>query len=103
MISITENIIDYAQKASERLKFQFPYNLKTWVNDMDMMMENYHKHTTWSDLVQVDSPTSIDDFIKLSDSYGCTCYFSGEHGFLESGCIAMMYAKILIMRIIGRN
>lgn len=45
------------------------------------MIENYHKHTTWSDLVQIDSATSIEDFIKLSDQYGCQCYFSGEHGY----------------------
>lgn len=48
---------------------------------MDMQMENYHKHTTWSDLVQIDSATSIEEFIKLSDKYGCKCYFSGEHGY----------------------
>jgi len=68
-------------KANDRLNFNFPYDLKTWANDMNMMMENYHKHTTWSDLVQIDSATSIDDFIKLSDDYGCQCYFSGEHGY----------------------
>lgn len=46
-----------------------------------MMMENYHKHTTWSDLVQIDSTTSVEDFMRLSDKYGCKCYFSGEHGY----------------------
>ena len=80
-MTITKSIIDYAQQASNRLKFDFPYDIKHWVDDMGMMIENYHKHTTWSDLVQIDSPTSIDDFIRLSDSYGCTCYFSGEHGY----------------------
>ena len=44
-------------------------------------MENYHKHTTWSDLVQIDSTTSVEDFMRLSDKYGCKCYFSGEHGY----------------------
>lgn len=48
---------------------------------MGMMMENYHKHTTWSDLVQIDSTTSVEDFMRLSDEYGCKCYFSGEHGY----------------------
>lgn len=81
MIYISDNLITYAQKASKRLKFDFPYDIQTWISSMNMMMENYHKHTTWSDLVQIDSPTSIDDFIKLLDSYGCQCYFSGEHGF----------------------
>lgn len=67
--------------AQNRLKFTFPYDIEVWSTDMKMMMENYHKHTTWSDLVQIDSTTSIDDFIKLSDKYGCQCYFSGEHGY----------------------
>lgn len=48
---------------------------------MDMLMENYHKHTTWSDLIQIDSATDIHEFIELSNSYGCQCYFSGEHGY----------------------
>ena len=33
------------------------------------MMENYHKHTTWSDLVQIDSTTSVEDFMRLSDKF----------------------------------
>lgn len=48
---------------------------------MGMMMENYHKHTTWSDLVQIDSTTFVEEFMRLSDKYGCKCYFSGEHGY----------------------
>ena len=70
-----------AEAAMKRLKFQFPYDPNVWVNEMGMMMENYHKHTTWSDLVQIDSATSIPEFIQLSDKYGCQCYFSTEHGF----------------------
>ena len=81
MIKITENLIDLARKAEKRLKFKFPYSVEEWVNSKNLLMENYHKHTTWSDLVQIDSSTSIEDFIKLSDEYGCKCYFSGEHGY----------------------
>lgn len=81
MINITENLIDLAKNAEQRLKFKFPYSIDEWVNNKNLLMENYHKHTTWSDLVQIDSPTSIEDFIKLSDDYGCQCYFSGEHGY----------------------
>lgn len=44
-------------------------------------MENYHKHTCWSNIVQMDSATTIEEFVKISDEYGCQCYFSGEHGF----------------------
>lgn len=79
MICINE-ILSIAHKAKERLKFNFPYDLQSWI-DNDMVMENYHKHTTWSDLVQIDSATSIDDFTSLLKEYGCKCYFSGEHGY----------------------
>lgn len=74
-------LIDDALKAQKRLKFDFPYDINSWINDMGMMMENYHKHTTWSDLVQIDSTTSVEEFMRLSDKYGCKCYFSGEHGY----------------------
>lgn len=70
-----------ANVANERLKFKFPYDINTWVNEMGMMIENYHKHTTWSDLVQIDSTTSIPEFFKISDKRGCKLYFSGEHGY----------------------
>lgn len=46
-----------------------------------MMVENYHKHTTWSDLVQIDSATSLTGFMKKLNEYGCKCTFSGEHGY----------------------
>ena len=71
MIKITENLIDLARNVEKRLKFKFPYSVDEWVNNKNLFMENYHKHTTWSDLVQIDSTTSIEDFIKLSDEYGC--------------------------------
>ena len=44
-------------------------------------MENYHKHTCWSNFFQFDSTTSIDEFIKYSDEYGCQLFFSTEHGY----------------------
>ena len=73
--------VKLAEFAKNRLKFEFPYDIDTWVNKMDMMMENYHKHTTWSDLVQIDSATSIPEFFQVLDRYGCKYYFSGEHGY----------------------
>ena len=75
------NLVEIAETARTRLKFNFPYSTKNWVEKMDMMMENYHKHTTWSDLVQIDSATSIQEFIQILDKYQCQCYFSTEHGF----------------------
>lgn len=73
-------LIQLASKVIENLDFKFPYDAEQWINN-GMVMENYHKHTTWSNLVQIDSATSIDDFIDLSKKYGCKCYFSGEHGY----------------------
>lgn len=69
-----------ALAASKRLKFEFPYDVKEWV-DKGMLIENQHKHTCWSNLVQMDSATTIDEFIVRSQEYGCQCYFSGEHGY----------------------
>ena len=70
-----------ADAAKQRLKFNFPYDTNVWIKDMNMMMENYHKHTTWSNLVQIDSATSIQEFINHSDRYGRRLYFSTEHGY----------------------
>lgn len=67
------------EEASKRLKFKFPYNLDEWSESL--VMENYHKHTTWSDFVQIDSATSIEDFMKKSEECGCKMYFSTEHGY----------------------
>ena len=63
-----------------KLHFQFPYSADEWI-DHGLVMENYHKHTMWSNLVQIDSATPTMDLIKLSSQYGCQCYFSGEHGY----------------------
>ena len=73
------NILQNAIKANERLKFIFPYDIEKWCEDM--VMENYHKHTTWSDFIQIDSATSIDDLMKRSEDLGAKLYFSTEHGY----------------------
>lgn len=62
------------------MKFEFPYNPDEWL-EKKMVMENYHKHTTWSNLVQIDSATSVEEFMDYLNSYGCRCFFSGEHGY----------------------
>ena len=82
------SILDSAKEAAQRLKFQFPYNIGDWVNNMDMLMENYHKHTTWSDLVQIDSATSMD----------ANAIFLENMGIKESGCMSMIYAGRLKMK-----
>ena len=48
---------------------------------MDMHVENYHKHTTWSNFFQTDSSTALDDFAKKAVERKNKCLFSGEHGY----------------------
>lgn len=67
-------------KARKRIQFHFPYSTKEWI-EAGFPMENYHKHTTWSNLCQIDSATTIEDFVAFSKDRGCKCYFSGEHGY----------------------
>lgn len=75
------DIINATRIAEKRLKFDFPYSVDEWVDKLDMRIENYHKHTTWSDLVQIDSATDIVDFMRMSNARGTQCLFSGEHGY----------------------
>lgn len=80
-MSNTPDLIEIANRCKEKLKFNFPYDVETWINDLNMVMENYHKHTTWSDLIQIDSATDVIEFIKMLDIYKSKCMFSGEHGY----------------------
>ena len=75
------NIIEDASNAVKKLKFDFPYDIEDWVGNRNMLMENYHRHSAWSNLVQIDSATNIDDFMKVHEKYGCQLYFSTEHGY----------------------
>lgn len=61
--------------------FNFPYSKDDWINKYDMCVENYHKHTTWSNFFQIDSTTSLEQFLKKIDERHGTMLFSGEHGF----------------------
>lgn len=80
------SLIADAVKAQDKLKFQFPYPLEDWLGNMNMMMENYHKHTAWSNFVQVDSATSTSDFMQIENQYGCKLHFSTEHGYQGEWC-----------------
>lgn len=75
-----DNLKELIENCISRLNFKFPYSADEWIKT-DLVMENYHKHTTWSDLVQIDSATDVIDFIKMLNKYGCKNLFSGEHGF----------------------
>lgn len=80
MTNMNMNLLNETSETIQKLNFEFPYTAEEWLS-RNMVMENYHKHTTWSNLIQIDSATDVGDFIKLSDSYGCKCYFSGEQGY----------------------
>lgn len=61
-----------------QLDFRFPYSAEHWFKTM--IVENYHKHTTWSNVRQIDSATAIESFFKVNYENNAKCYFSGEHG-----------------------
>lgn len=65
----------------KRLKFKFPYELDEWFTEKHMCIENYHKHTTWSDFFQIDSATSLEDFMRKVEERDGTLLMSGEHGY----------------------
>lgn len=68
-----------AEKIANNLKFTFPYTVEEWAENM--YIENYHKHTTWSNIFQADSATSLELFMKKAYNNKCKCMFSGEHGY----------------------
>ena len=76
-----EDLKKSAEIALSRIKFSFPYDLDSWVDNMNLMIENYHSHTAWSNLITIDSATSETDFLNALKDRGCKCYFSGEHGY----------------------
>ena len=78
---MTKDLTLAAAAACKRLKFRFPYEISNWIFSMGMMVENYHKHTSWSNIIQTDSATGLIEFMRKSAEYGCTCCFSGEHGY----------------------
>lgn len=43
-------------------------------------MENYHKHTDFSNIGLADSPSAIEEYAKRTIELGGHCLFSGEHG-----------------------
>ena len=75
------DLYETAERAKARLKFDFPYDVHDWIDNRDLVMENYHKHSAYSNLTQPDSATLPQDQMKLSESRGRQLYFSGEHGY----------------------
>lgn len=75
-----DRVLKIVERNIQKLKFEFPYSAEEWLSKK-MVMENYHKHTAWSNLVQIDSATDVLEFMRMLDEYGSKCYFSGEHGY----------------------
>lgn len=77
---MNESLRNSAEKAIMECGFEFPYSADEWIN-AGLPVENYHKHTTWSNFFQIDSTTSLEAFAEFGDSRGAHLLFSGEHGY----------------------
>lgn len=75
-----EDLLCTVTQVIKELPFTIPYSPQEWLS-RNMIIENQHKHTNWSNLTQIDSATDIRDFIRFSQEYGCQYYFSTEHGY----------------------
>lgn len=71
MISKINNII-------KTLSFEFPYTPNEWVETM--LMENYHSHSSFSNVSTPDSPTNMEEYAERIKELGAKCLYSGEHG-----------------------
>lgn len=75
-------LYDASDQASKRLKFKFPYDIRDWIENRNMVIENYHRHDAMSNFyTTADSATTPEQFIKYSENYGCQLMFSTQHGF----------------------
>lgn len=62
------------------MKFSFdcPYSIEEYKKLL--LVENYHKHTSFSNVSTPDSPVIMEDYIKRGQELGAKCLFGGEHG-----------------------
>lgn len=74
--------MDSFDLALSRLRFKFPYSKEYWLKHM--LVENYHRHTVWSNVRQKDSATTLDSMMKACKENGSQCMFTGEHGWQGS-------------------
>lgn len=88
------------EKCIQNLNFKFPYSADEWIA-LGMPVENYHKHTTWSNFFQIDSTTSIEDFADMCSKRNAKCLFSGEHGY--QGEWMYVYDKCKVIRILSSD
>lgn len=63
----------------DNLTFKFPYDVSEYLKNP--IMENYHYHSSDSNPMTPDSPTSNREYAVKIKEYGAKCIFSGEHGW----------------------
>lgn len=61
-----------------KLSFKFPFDEDEYLKHP--FIENYHYHSSFSNGMTTDSPTSNEEYAKKIVEYGGHCIFSGEHG-----------------------
>ena len=71
MINKIDNII-------KSLSFEFPYTSTEWAETM--LLENYHSHSSFSNVSTPDSPTNMGKYAERIKELGAKCLYSGEHG-----------------------
>lgn len=62
------------------VKFNFPYEYDEWVK-LGYPVENYHRHTTWSNVRQKDSVTTLKSLIDKTKENNGKILTSVEHGW----------------------
>ena len=70
--------VSLVRKVISKLDFSFPYSSLEWANNP--IIENYHKHSDYSNGCVTDSVESTENYAKRSVELGATCLFSTEHG-----------------------
>jgi DNA polymerase III alpha subunit len=66
------------KKIIQKLKFTFPYSAEEYCKTL--VVENYHKHTDFSNHSSPDSAESMVNYAERTVEFGGKCLFSGEHG-----------------------
>ena len=61
-----------------QLSFNCPYSIEEYKRML--LVENYHKHTSFSNTSTPDSPVIMDAYVKREQELGAKCLFGGEHG-----------------------
>lgn len=74
-MDLTKEKLDYIK---DKLTFEFPYSIEEYLENPTM--ENYHYHSSFSNISTTDSPTGNESYAKTLKEYGYNCIFSGEHG-----------------------